>query len=474
LAAGSGLRGGRSERAMLPRISSHRALVAGIVAFQALVLVVGSVLAYRSVRHRLARSVESLVLAHNAAVAEEFAELVSEIAGGKLEYGTEAWRLVQERVEALELAGGGFLCLLDDEGNVLCHPEMRHDPSIRSMNLGSKRLVGTGNSAGVGLDALEPGVTATGRLGMELDGTHYVAARELPELGARVLVHQPESALVSAGAEAVSPVLGVALPAGVLILSVTVGGTWLLVQRYRDRLESINASLEAEVRRRVDQGLSRRDAMIFGLAKLADYRDTDTGAHLDRICEYSALLARELAPTNDEIDDRWIESIRLAASLHDIGKVGIPDSVLLKPGRLDDTERRIIERHPLIGSDTMIAIRRRLGPDELLEMAIQICLHHHERWDGTGYPLGIAGEDIALSARIVALADVYDALTSDRVYKPAMGHDEASRIIVGDAGSHFDPRVVEAFVRVQGGFDRIRAAHQKPSEPGSGVERRAA
>jgi HD-GYP domain-containing protein (c-di-GMP phosphodiesterase class II) len=150
--------------------------------------------------------------------------------------------------------------------------------------------------------------------------------------------------------------------------------------------------------------------------------------------------------------------------MHDIGKVGIPDSILLKPGGLSDQERRQMQTHTLIGSDTLIAIRRRVGDDDLINMGVQVALEHHERWDGTGYPYGLKAEEIALSARIVALADMYDALTSQRVYKAAMSHEEACRIIRDARGSHFDPRIVDAFDRVADTFSRARIELAPPPE----------
>jgi putative two-component system response regulator len=251
--------------------------------------------------------------------------------------------------------------------------------------------------------------------------------------------------------------------AGALVLALTTLGLSMLVRRYDDEVGATTRALEAEVAQRLKEAVSTRDALIFGLAKLADYRDTDTGKHLDRICEYSALLARTLQRRGAPISDPWIERLRLAASLHDIGKVGIPDDILLKPGRFTPDERRVMERHAAIGADTLIAIRARLGQDEFLDMGIDVALQHHEKWDGTGYPGGLAGEGIALSARIVALADFYDALTSRRVYKEAAGHEETRELIAENRGRHFDPAVADAFESVHEEFNAIRLRLQ-PSE----------
>jgi len=235
----------------------------------------------------------------------------------------------------------------------------------------------------------------------------------------------------------------------------------VIFRRYDTALERINAGLEQEVHDRLAQSLKTRHSLILGLAKLADYRDTDTGRHLDRISTFSCMLAEHVRREFPEIDDDWIECLRLASSLHDIGKVGIPDRILLKPGALNTEERAIIERHAGIGADTLAAIRDRLGPDPLIDMSFHIAQGHHERWDGRGYPHGVRGDDIPLAARIVSLVDVYDALTSARVYKPAFPHEKARRIIVEASGTQFDPRLATAFDELHDQFEIIRRALQR-------------
>lgn len=227
-------------------------------------------------------------------------------------------------------------------------------------------------------------------------------------------------------------------------------------EKYEHMIDRLNAGLEIEVGERLRQSLATRHALIMGLAKLADFRDGETGKHLERLCDYSGLLARTLHDEFDEIDDEWIQSLRLAAALHDIGKVGVPDSVLLKPGRLTIEERELIKRHAQIGADTLIDIRRNFGDDSMINMGIQVTLQHHERWDGKGYPFGLSGDNISLAARIVALADFYDALTSERVYKRAISHQETCEMIHDARGTQFDPAIVDAFERVRERFAQIR------------------
>ncbi|HCT43827.1 MAG: hypothetical protein CMJ35_12415 [Phycisphaerae bacterium] len=236
---------------------------------------------------------------------------------------------------------------------------------------------------------------------------------------------------------------------------------YLASRRYKDTLEQANEELSNEVGRQVRAGLAKRNALIFGLAKLADYRDTDTGAHLERIGLYARVLADAIGPHHEEINAKWIDRIVLASSLHDIGKVGIPDSILLKPGRLTPEEREIMEKHTLIGADTLLAIRSKIGADEFIDMGVEIALQHHEKWDGTGYPFGLTGGEISLAARIVALADFYDAVTSKRVYKEAMSHEQTSNLIQSLRGSHFDPEIADAFFANEREFNAIREHNQQ-------------
>lgn len=231
--------------------------------------------------------------------------------------------------------------------------------------------------------------------------------------------------------------------------------TSAIVRRYENRLAKINEHLEELVEVRSQALIKSHSAVIFGLAKLAESRDDQTGQHLERIRKYVAILARQMARTNPQLDHAFIDTLIETSSLHDIGKVGIPDAVLLSPNRLTDEERQIIRKHPLIGGDTLLAIKQVWGDDPFLVTACEIAFAHHERWDGKGYPFGLAGQTIPLAARIVALADVYDALTTRRVYKQPMTHDQAAAIIVAEAGGQFDPAVVDAFKATAAEFARV-------------------
>jgi cyclic di-GMP phosphodiesterase len=204
--------------------------------------------------------------------------------------------------------------------------------------------------------------------------------------------------------------------------------------------------LEGEVRRRTTQIRRREEEIALRLVAAAEFRDTDTGAHVKRIGLYAAALARKLDWPASQIDD-----LRVAAMMHDIGKIGVPDSILLKPGPLLPEEFEIIKQHTVIGA-------RILEGSEipLLAMAREIALSHHERWDGTGYPTGLATETIPESARMVAVCDVYDALVHDRVYRRALPETEVLDLMASRRGRHFDPRVLDTFLDDVATFRAIR------------------
>ncbi|HEY7119216.1 MAG TPA: HD domain-containing phosphohydrolase [Tepidisphaeraceae bacterium] len=213
--------------------------------------------------------------------------------------------------------------------------------------------------------------------------------------------------------------------------------------------------------------IETRDLAIFAMAKLAESRDPETGAHLDRVRNYSKILALALAgkPGFEGVDPAYARLIYLTSPLHDIGKVAIPDCVLLKPGRLSDREFEIMKSHTTLGAQTLDAALEAHPEAHFLRMARDIAACHHERWDGGGYPSGLKAKDIPLCARIVAVADVYDALTSKRVYKSAFTHEVARSILLGDAGTHFDPDIIIAFqaqeqefIEIQKRFTEAQAA----------------
>jgi len=234
--------------------------------------------------------------------------------------------------------------------------------------------------------------------------------------------------------------------------------TQVEAKRARDLLRGRNTFLEAEVARRMEDNDLIQQASIRALAYLAETRDTDTGVHILRTQGFVRELAERLR-THPRfagfLDDRNVALLERSAPLHDIGKVGIPDSILLKPGPLTPEERAVMQTHAAIGADALERAEADLPrPVAFLPMAKEIARWHHERWDGQGYPDGLQGDAIPIAARLMALADVFDALISPRVYKEPLGFDAARRVIAAGRGSQFDPDVTDAFL---GGFDAFVA-----------------
>ena len=223
-----------------------------------------------------------------------------------------------------------------------------------------------------------------------------------------------------------------------------------------DYLRDQNSFLEREVARRVRELSAVQDITIYAMATLAETRDNETGNHIRRTQNYVITLATKLAENPKyavQLPRQDIELLYKSAPLHDIGKIGIPDRILLKPGRLAPEEFDIMKTHAAIGKASIEAAEQLVGmPDSFLRFAKEIAGSHHEKWDGSGYPEGLAGEAIPLSARLMALADVYDALISKRVYKEAFSHEVARNIIVQGNGTHFDPAVIDAFIALEQDF----------------------
>lgn len=248
--------------------------------------------------------------------------------------------------------------------------------------------------------------------------------------------------------------------------------THLALKQARDVLQDRNGALEREVTRRVAENELVKEASLHALALLAEARDNETGNHLHRTQRYVEALAHHLAAQPRDaaaLTPNRIRMIGHAAPLHDIGKVGIPDHILLKPGKLTAEEYEQMKLHPCIGSDAIEHAMARATQEHafanvteardsalaFLEIARQIARHHHERWDGTGYPDRLVGENIPLPARLMALADVFDALSCRRVYKPAFPAEEVDRIILEGRGSHFDPLIIDAYLALREEFRAI-------------------
>lgn len=241
-----------------------------------------------------------------------------------------------------------------------------------------------------------------------------------------------------------------------------------------DFLRDKNEYLEKEVAERTKEVMAIQDVTILSMASLAETRDSDTGNHIRRTQYYVLALANRLQSYARFSEFLTNDNIRLlfkSAPLHDIGKVGIPDRILLKPGKLDHDEFEIMKTHTTLGRDALANAEKSLGTDvAFLKMAKEIAYSHQEKWDGSGYPEGISGDDIPISARLMAVADVYDALICRRIYKEGMPHEKACKIIQEGSGSHFDPDIVDAFVHIH---EEFKAIAERYADSDSELEQKA-
>ena len=238
--------------------------------------------------------------------------------------------------------------------------------------------------------------------------------------------------------------------------------THLDIKRMQDFLRNQNSFLEAEIIKRTREITAIQDVTIHAMASLAETRDNETGNHIRRTQNYVRVLAEKLRhhPRFSHFldDDKIIELLYKSAPLHDIGKVGIPDKILLKPGRFEPEEFEVMKQHPALGRSAILNAEYELGLEvPFLKYAKEIAYAHQEKWDGSGYPLGLAGDNIPISARLMAVADVYDALISRRVYKEGMTHEQAVQLIIEGRGKHFDPDITDAFLALQDDFIAIAA-----------------
>lgn len=229
----------------------------------------------------------------------------------------------------------------------------------------------------------------------------------------------------------------------------------LALRRSHLRLRDRNRWLAEEVRNATQAVLDREEELIVRLAKAAEYRDPETGSHIHRMSHYSRLIARGLGLPDDLCD-----LIFKAAPMHDVGKLGTPDDILLKPGRLTDDEMEVMRRHPVIGHAILSG-----SSSQLIQLGAEIAITHHEKFDGSGYPYGLAGEKIPITGRIVAVADVFDALTSRRPYKPAWDMERARAYLIENVGHHFAPQSVEVFLSAWDEILEIRQRFADPVEP---------
>ncbi len=229
-------------------------------------------------------------------------------------------------------------------------------------------------------------------------------------------------------------------------------------QKNKANLQAHNLTLKTKLDAKVKEICASQKATVVSLVELARSRDNDTGCHIERTQEYCKALAEKLGCKDgykETIDDDYLANIYQAAALHDIGKVAVPDNILLKPGRLSAEEFEMIKNHSNVGAQILKLTAERYPWNDYLNMGVDIALYHHEKWDGSGYPKGLSEKDIPLCGRIMAVADVYDALRNERVYKKAYSHAEAVEIIKEDSGKHFDPEIVKHFINIEHSFADI-------------------
>jgi hypothetical protein len=289
-------------------------------------------------------------------------------------------------------------------------------------------------------------------------GLQLALVYPLGESGCSVLFHRDASE-ATLGPGAVGELLALAgavtfVWASALLAFVA----YLIVSRIQEGFQRHQSETERVALQRVQALVRTRDAVILGLARLAESRDCETGDHLDRISLYVSALGTALSghpKYRRTATPAFVRVLETSSVLHDIGKVGISDAILRKPGMLTDPEWAQMRAHATIGGECLRDVERRLGSSNFLQMAREIAMHHHERWDGTGYPDGLAGEQIPLSARIVAIADAYDAMSAGRVYLARRPHEECVCVIRQDAGTHFDPELVGVFLTISHQFHDI-------------------
>ena len=232
----------------------------------------------------------------------------------------------------------------------------------------------------------------------------------------------------------------------------------LAVRSLQQNLKQENLNLQDTVYSQMEELNCSQHALITAMTRLVEARDDDTGGHIERIQETTKRLSIKLFEMNafpDAIDEAFLQNIYNASPLHDIGKVAIPDSILLKPGKLNPEEFDVMKTHAVLGARTLESVHQAYPGNTFIHMGIEIAKYHHERWDGLGYPSGLVGESIPLSARILTVCDVYDALRSKRVYKESISHADSVRIISEGKGKQFDPLVADCFLSLEKEFNEI-------------------
>ena len=383
--------------------------------------------------------------------------------------GSKEFAQLSEIVQKVKMPNHGFISIVDCKtGSTVC--PQRGETNFTDANMAEVLFQNLQNDASQSLQKVTLANSISNELGRRsvtgsilFEGqTYFVSADYMPQMNSILVVGQERNRLIASASQAVAYTKRIVFAATLLLGLACLGMFISILNRQQVNSQIVEQGLKKEVSQRERELVQTQNAVIFGLAKLAESRDNDTGEHLDRISAYVTILSEDLSNFVPEIDEPFIHNLSLASSLHDIGKVGIPDSILLKPGRLTPEEREVMELHALIGGECLEAIQARLGNNSVfMHTAKQVAYYHHERWDGGGYPHGLSENEIPLVARIVAVADVYDALTSKRPYKNPMSHLESKAIILAGSGTHFDPEIVSSFLRHEDKFESISRKQQE-------------
>ncbi|HMP06586.1 MAG TPA: HD domain-containing phosphohydrolase, partial [Lacipirellulaceae bacterium] len=406
------------------KIKQRRLLMLLLAACQLSCLGFGLVWASRWVQRTFDDILSRNVAVRGRALAHEVAYRIDAESIGGAEPGTEDWNRLQTICEDARAPHDGFVAVIrGDSGALTCHSRLRREPELLRSFPGRLPLVEGQDQVSLIVDAMRSADERQESLlqgRVEWDGVLYeTTLLSAPDINAILAVGQSVASIDQAAAELTTPLFQVGLIAAAAVVAATTVLTMLVVSRFESTLTTVNNSLAREVDQRTESLVRTRNAVVFGLAKLSESKDKDTAGHLERVRSYVTFLASHMAKNNGEITHHYVANLAVASALHDIGKVGVPDSVLLKVGRLTPSERRAMQMHAELGGACLAAIQRQLGDDDFLQLGQEVAIAHHEQWDGSGYPLGLQGKEIPLAARIVALADVYDALTSHRPYRPA-------------------------------------------------------
>jgi response regulator RpfG family c-di-GMP phosphodiesterase len=381
-----------------------------------------------------------------SSMAQQGSKLVPRISGS---IPTNDLARIMESQSADDLTAGRGIILVDGSWNVVASTDRDALPTQSRAQLLRWRPGRTDIEVPVG--------AVVGSFALE-DGRHFGVAQPLGDNRGFLVVHRSEAALEADISAFLSALVGVSVITLVWTAALMGICAYVLTGRFCDEVDRERSTAMIEALRQRQNLVRTRDAVIFGLAKLTESRDPETGNHLDRISMYSTTLATALMnhpDFKDVVNPSFVRLIGISAVLHDIGKVGVEDKILLKPGKLTASERSMMEDHSRIGGECLSEIERRLGRSNFLHMARDIAFSHHERWDGSGYPHGLRGEQIPLAARIVAIADAYDALSSRRIYKEPQLHDLCVSTIREGSRTYFDPRIVETWLTVAGRFREI-------------------